>query len=209
MVVDGVRVEEPGLKVDPESADVRVDGASVKPAVNVYFAVHKPQGYVCSNADDERRKRVIDLLPAVAGRVYTVGRLDADSSGLILVTNDGPFADRVMHPRYEVAKTYDVVVKGRASDMALDRVRSGVRIGSETTGTAGVEVIEETPERTRLVVTLREGKNREVRRMLARVGLPVLALVRTHIGAVGLGNLGVGKVRSLSSSEVEALLGSD
>jgi len=206
VAVNGVVMREPGGKLDPDSDTVMVDGVEVRPAATVHLAFNKPIGVVCSNADGERRRRVIDLLPELTGRVYTVGRLDSDSRGLIFVTNDGDFAQRVAHPRHQIDKTYEVVVKGRAAAESLERLRGGVPIGDGQTARAEARALEATSERTRLEITLREGMNREVRRMLARVGLPVIELVRTRIGSVVLGNLREGCSRNLSAEEVRTLI---
>ena len=204
--VDGDAVPESGVKVVPGRSVVTVDGRPVSLQVAVHFAFNKPKGVVCTNADDERRRRVIDCLPPGAGRLYPVGRLDADSTGLILVTNDGGFAEKVAHPRHGVEKIYEVLVKGRPTAEALERLREGVRIGDMDTAVCRVGARPLGDARTVLTLTLAEGKNREIRRMCARVGFPVLELRRVRIGTVALGDLDVGAHRSLEQREIDDLL---
>lgn len=204
--VDGDAVPESGVKVDPATSVVTVDGRRVHLQTAVHLAFHKPKGVVCTNADGESRRRVMDCLPRSAGRLYPVGRLDADSTGLILVTNDGDFAQRVAHPRHGIEKIYEVFVKGRPTPDALDRLREGVRIGDTETAGCRVDARPLADGRTVLTLTLGEGKNREIRRMCARVGYPVLELRRVRIGTVELGGLAVGAHRTLGEREIDDLL---
>lgn len=206
VTVNGEAVTELGTRVDPRTDDVCVDGMRVRPEKPVYVLFNKPKGVVCTNARNEHRKRVVDFLPEVRGRVYTVGRLDADSAGLILLTNDGEFAQRVAHPRYELAKTYSVVLRGRIEDDVLQKARGGVWLSEGRTSGARILVQRRTRDRTYLKVSLREGRNREIRRTFARLGFPVLSLKRVRIGQLTLHGLGSGRYRFLQRAEVEDLL---
>lgn len=207
VAVNGKVVRELGLRIDPDSDDVRVDGVKIEPERPVYVLFNKPKGVICTNASKEHRRRVIDFLPHVRGRVYTVGRLDADSEGLILLTNDGDFALKMMHPRYGVPKTYSVVVKGALGKDDLEKARGGVWLSEGKTGNFLLHVDHRDRDKTYLKVTIREGKNREVRRVFAKIGFPVQSLKRIRIGRLTLHGLSQGESRFLNRPEVEELLG--
>lgn len=207
--VDGELVTELGTKVDPYKQVVEIDGVHLKPerTERRYYVLHKPAGVVCTNERRETRPRAIDLVTDPnKGRIYTVGRLDEDSTGLIVLTSDGEFAERVAHPRYGVAKTYLVKVAGKMLDEEIQRVREGVHLAEGRTAGARVVVLKRSPQQTSLELTIREGKNREVRRMLARVGAKVRSLQRIRIGPLSIRGLREGRWRLLSREEVEALL---
>ncbi len=207
--VDDEIVTELGLKVDPAKQRVEVDGVVLRPERTRlrYYLLHKPRGVVCTNERREARARAIDLITDPdKGRIYTVGRLDEDSQGLILLTNDGEFANRVAHPRYGVNKTYSVKLRGRVDPESVDKVRKGVWLAEGRTAPAFVKVLKRTNEWSLLTVTLNEGKNREVRRVFAAVGFNVLQLRRTHIGALSDRSLKEGKWRPLLREEVRELL---
>jgi 23S rRNA pseudouridine2605 synthase len=178
--VDGQTVTELGLKVDPARQKIIVDGEPLRRPRLVYFLVNKPEGVLSTNYDPGGRPRVLDLLPEVSGHLFTVGRLDQSSEGLILVTNDGELANRLTHPRYGVPKTYQALVAGEF-----------------TPGEAAVLTL--------LEIVLSEGRNREIRRLLARVGHKVLKLKRVAIASVRLGELNPGEFRRLRTDELEAL----
>jgi pseudouridine synthase len=208
VAVNGQVVTTLGVQVDPAHDRVAVDGRPVQPvATHLYLALNKPVGVVSTTADPWGRSTVLDLVPSI-GRPYPVGRLDADSEGLILLTDDGELANIVMHPRYGCEKEYRVLVRGELSEHLLRQLRDGVTLtdGTTTTAPARVEVAESVgPERRWLDITLREGRKRQVRRMLGVVGLPVERLQRVRIGPVLLGSLPLGASRPLSRSEVAAL----
>jgi 23S rRNA pseudouridine2605 synthase len=206
VTVNGEVVTELGTRVDPQKDDVRVDDQRLKQEPPVYILVNKPKGVVCTNARQEQRPRVVDHLPNVRGRVYTVGRLDAESEGLILVTNDGDFAQRIAHPRYELAKTYAVLIRGKIDDSELQKARGGVWLAEGKTSGARILVERRGRDRTYLKVSLKEGRNREIRRIFARLGFPVLSLKRVRIGQLTLHGLGAGRYRFLRPEEVEALV---
>jgi 23S rRNA pseudouridine2605 synthase len=203
--VNGQLVTELGVRVDPQQDDVRFDGNRVQPERSTYVLFNKPAGVVCTNARHEQKKRVIDFLPTVKGRLFTVGRLDLDSEGLILLTNDGAFALEMTHPRYGVPKLYSVVLRGRIEQRDIDKARGGVWLAEGPTTGMQVRVHRSGKDRTFLKVTLREGKNREIRRVFAKLGYPVLELKRIRIGELNLHGLSAGEWRFLQRHEVDEL----
>ncbi len=206
VTVNGEAVTELGLRIDPVADDVRFDDRRVQQEKPVYVLFNKPGGVVCTNARHEQKKRVIDLLPEVRGRIYTVGRLDLDSEGLILLTNDGDFALKMTHPRYGVPKTYSVIVRGRVGDEELEKARGGVWLSEGRTGGMRLRIIKQGRDTTFLKVVLREGKNREIRRVFAKLGFPVLELKRVRIGELTLHGLRSGAYRFLGRAEIDGLL---
>ncbi len=193
-----------GVGDDVESGDsVTVDGALVTPkTAHEYYLMNKPKGYVCTVRDDKGRKTVMDLLPAGVGRVYPVGRLDYDTEGMLILTDDGDLSFRLTHPLNEIAKTYLVKVEGTMDESKLARLRSGVELDGKSTGKSRVKVIETNKRFTKLHVTITEGRNRQVRRMFESVGKTVVFLKRIRIGEMGMGSLERGKVRKLSQEEI-------
>jgi len=206
VAVNGEVDRELGRRVDPARDTVEVDGERVQVERPVYLLVNKPAGVVCTNAPHEKHTRLIDLLPHVRGRVFTVGRLDLDAEGLILVTNDGAFAQAMTHPRYGIPKTYAVLVRGRVSDEVVEKARGGVWLAEGRTGRAKIVVERLGRDRSYLKVTVRESKHHELRRVFAKLGHPVLALKRVRIGSLTLHRLGRGESRFLGEHEVAALL---
>ena len=203
--VDRKVVTQLGTRVDPAAQDIRVDGESLSLGRRVYYAVNKPKGVVTTNRDPGRRPRVIDLVPNHDIRLFAIGRLDLNSEGLILVTNDGELANRLTHPRYGVEKVYLAQVAGRPTPEVLDKLRRGVHLAEGVARVEEVRIESHQKESTWLEITLREGMNREIRRLLARVGHKVLRLVRVSVGPVRLGKLPPGSVRPLTYEEVQAL----
>ena len=191
--------------------DIRVDGRRVRLGASPrYILLFKPRGYVTTRHDPEGRPTVLDLLDRRVGYVYPVGRLDYDSEGLLLLTSDGDLAERLMHPRHEVPKVYEAIVAGTPDPEALDKLRAGVFIDGQRTAPADVTseaTVRGTRPTTRLTITLREGRNRQVRKMCQVVGLPVRDLRRVRIGSLGIGQLRPGEYRDLSPSEVRMLQG--
>ena len=209
VLVDGNPVTELGTKVDPETAVVEVDGQVFKPGSGRrrYYLLNKPKGVICTNDRREAKKRAIDLVTdPEAGRIYTVGRLDEESTGLILLTNDGEFTHLIAHPRHEVPKTYLVKVRGRVDGESLVKLRKGVHLAEGRTGPVKARVYKRSNNFSTLSVTLGEGKNREVRRIFARVGFNVISLRRTRIGNLGDRRLKEGQWRPLLRREVEDLI---
>jgi 23S rRNA pseudouridine2605 synthase len=203
--VDRQVVTELGTRVDPLRQEIRLDGEVLRRPQRLYFAVNKPVGVVTTNFDPAHRQRVIDLVPTDE-RVFAVGRLDRSSEGLILVTNDGEFANRITHPRYGVEKTYLVRVAGAPDQRQLARLKKGVHLAEGYARAQSIVVKRKHGQSTDLVIVLNEGRNREIRRILARVGHKALALKRVAVGPIKLGDLPVGAWRRLMPAEVEALL---
>jgi 23S rRNA pseudouridine2605 synthase len=206
--VNGETVREMGVKADPTVDDIRVDGRRVKSAERPrYILLNKPKGYVTTRSDPQRRPTVIDLVSGVREYVYPVGRLDYDSEGLLLLTNDGDLAAKLTHPRHGVERTYEARVAGMPDREALDRLRRGIPLDGHRTLPADVVLVN---ERRRdgnglLRITIREGRNRQVRRMCEAVGHPVQTLRRIRIGPLADSRLGVGQWRDLTLGEVEKL----
>jgi 23S rRNA pseudouridine2605 synthase len=203
--VDGQAVRELGTKVDPDTQRVCVDGQPIHEERLVYWLVHKPRGYVCTNYDPARRPRAIDLVPHVDQRVYTVGRLDEESEGLLLLTNDGDLAHRLMHPRFGIEKTYLVQVAGHPDRDDLQKLLKGVYLSDGHVRARRVKRLKNQGESCWIQVVLSEGKNREIRRMLARLGHKVMRLRRIAIGPVLLGHLVSGRNRRLTGAELVRL----
>ncbi|WP_026912486.1 pseudouridine synthase [Patulibacter minatonensis] len=202
VTVDGRIVADPARDVTADD-DVRVDGRSVAPAADtVVFALNKPAGVVSTAKDTHRRETVVDLVPAGGRRLYPVGRLDAETTGLILLTDDGDLADLLTHPRYEVEKVYIAEVSGGpVGGETVEALRSGVQLDDGPTLPAGVELLN--PQLLR--ITLREGRKRQVRRMCEAVDHPVLSLRRVKLGPLDVGRLKPGEWRALEATEVDAL----
>lgn len=205
VVVDGQVVTELGTRVDPSQQAISVDGETLPQPKRVYFAVNKPAGVVSTARDPAGRPRVIDLLPPGLGRVFNVGRLDLASEGLILVTNDGPLANKLTHPRHGVEKTYEVQVQGHPDSQVLSQLRKGFHLAEGFARAVNVKIKSKRKNGTVLEMVLDEGRNREIRRMLARVGHKVQRLTRVAVGPVRLGELPRGAVRRLKPEEVKKL----
>ena len=206
--VNGRVVQALPVFVKPGADRVEVDGVAVRPpktAEPVYVLLNKPKGVVCTNKDPAGRPRAIDLVPDVPTRVFPVGRLDADSTGIILLTNDGDLANRMTHPRYGLTKTYVVEVDGAVAGDDIEKLKKGVYLDGKRTGGAAVKVLRRHATRTLLEVKLKEGRNREIRRMLARLNHKVRALRRTAIGPVTDRGIKTGNHRPLTPKEVAAL----
>ncbi len=207
--VDGRVVSELGTRVDPETAEIRVDGARVVVDDSmVYLAVNKPLGVHSTMSDDRGRPCIGDLVEhRVRGnkKLFHVGRLDADTEGLLLLTNDGDLAHRLMHPSFEVPKTYLATVAGSVPRGLGKTLRAGIDLDDGPVKVDDFAVVDAVPGKTLLRVTLHEGRKRIVRRLLAAVGFPVQALVRTDIGSVALGEQRPGSIRKLTRKEVGEL----
>ena len=193
-----------GTKVDLQRQSLQVDGESVLHQARTYHLVNKPRGVVSTHLDPARRPRVIDLVPGQQ-RMFTVGRLDMASEGLILVTNDGNLANQLAHPRYGVEKTYEVEVAGNPDRATLDRLRRGVHLAEAFVKLASLKVRRRRKSTTVLEFVLNEGRNREIRRMMARMGHKVLRLRRIALGPLKLGDLQPGSSRPLKSGEIRTL----
>jgi 23S rRNA pseudouridine2605 synthase len=203
VLVDGERVTDPARDVTDRSV-VTVDGRQVRPEAHEAYALNKPVGVVSTAQDPQRRRKVVDLVPSAA-RLYPVGRLDADTSGLILLTNDGELANQLTHPSFEVEKAYRARVIGQVSQRDLERLRTGVELEDGPTAPAEARIIERGPRSTVLELVIHEGRKRQVRRMCEAVGHPVNALERVRFGPLELGDLAPGQWRALGAAELEAL----
>jgi len=195
-----------GDRVDPQVDAVAVDGVTVNLDPNVrYYALHKPPGVVTTMHDPQGRPDIRGFLPEDGPRVFPVGRLDRDSEGLLLLTNDGELGNRLLHPRYGVEKEYLAEVDGAPTDRLVSRIRRGVKLEDGLAKPTAVRVVAANGPRGALRLTMTEGRKREVRRLLAEVGLPVTRLVRLRIGPVKLGNLPPGELRELTPEEIRSL----
>ena len=203
--IDDQTVTVLGTRVFPDKQKIRVDGELLPKTRPTYLAINKPKGYLCTHRDQQGRRRVIDLVPEQYGRLFPVGRLDQNSEGLLILTNDGALAERLTHPRFEVPKKYRVQVAGLIDPDIVEQLQKGIHIAE------GVVQADEVVIRSRyklssiLEITLKEGKNREIRRMLARVGHKVMQLERVAVGPIKLGKLLPGEFRRLSNQEVAML----
>ena len=206
--VNGKTVFELGTKADPAHDDIRVDGRRIRSAERLrYLLLNKPRGYVTTRSDEKRRKTVMDLLDGVREYVYPVGRLDYDSEGLLLLTNDGELAARLTHPRHQVERTYEARVAGMPDERALEKLRTGVPLDGKRTLPADVLVVNRDRRDADgvLLITIREGRNRQIRRMCEAVGHPVQRLKRTTFGPIADRKLPVGAWRDLTADEIRKL----
>lgn len=203
--VNGVKVTELGFKVNAGDT-VKLDGKEVKQEEKkVYILLNKPVGYITTAKDQFSRKTVLDLVEGVKERIYPVGRLDYDTSGLLLLTNDGDLAYKLTHPGREADKVYQAKIKGALNDKEIQAFKTGIRIDDYTTSPAKIKVLERTGTDSLVEVTIHEGKNRQVRKMFEAVGHVVLKLRRIAIGPVKLGSLEEGGWRHLTPDEVKSL----
>lgn len=202
--VNGQVITELGFKADPDQDRIEVEGKLVSLPQLVTVLLYKPRGVVTSCDDPQGRRTVMDLVPPSPG-LHPIGRLDRDSEGLLLLTNDGSLTALLTHPRHEVGKTYRAWVQGLPSPQALKQLRDGIQLEDGMTQPAEVREVKLEPERTLLEITIHEGRNRQVRRMCEAVGHPVFRLKRIRLGALGLGELRPGEHRLLTSDEIEQL----
>ena len=196
-----------GVEIDPTKDEVVFDGKKLsKRKQFLYYKMNKPKGYVTTVKDDKGRKTVMDLLPPINDRIFPVGRLDYDTEGLLIFTNDGDLADRLMRPANEIPKTYLAKIEGEIGDLALSRLRAGVYIDGVKTGRSNVKIVDKTKDHTKLSVTITEGRNRQIRKMFESVGKEVVFLKRIKIGDLTLSGLDRGQVRKLTQEEIYYLL---
>jgi pseudouridine synthase len=213
VAVNGTTVRDMGVKADPRVDDIRVDGRRIgQPERPRYILLYKPTGVVTTRADPQQRTTVVDLLRGVREYVYPIGRLDYDSEGLLLLTNDGELAARLIHPRHGIERTYEARVAGIPDERALERLRKGVPLDGRRTSPAEVVIVARAARHridTLLRLTIREGRNRQVRRMCEAVGHPVRALKRVRIGPITDSTLKPGRWRDLTEREIQALIASE
>ncbi len=202
--IDGV-VATLGARIDPTRSEIKVDGQKIKRVKPVYIALFKPKGFLCTDRDQQGRQRAIDLVPDTFGRLFLVGRLDQDSEGLILLTNDGTLSERLTHPKYGVPKVYRVQAAGEVAPETVAKLKAGEYFAEGFAKVANAVIKGQYKQTTVLDITLTEGMNREVRRLLARMGHKVMSLIRTAVGPVKLGKLAPGEWRLLTQQEVDRL----
>ncbi len=190
--------------VDPQIDVITVHGKKIHAEQKVYFLLNKPKGVICTNYDPQDRRKAIDLVPS-GQRIFCVGRLDTDTTGLIVLTNDSLLTNKLTHPRYEVPKTYVVRIEGYIDDAAVEKLRKGIWFAEGRTAGGSVRVLGRGRQESLIEITIRQGLNRQIRRMLAKVDLPVKSLKRTQIGTITDRGLGVGKFRPLTNAEVQYL----
>jgi 23S rRNA pseudouridine2605 synthase len=196
-----------GMKADPARDHIKVDGKLlVTPEKKVYFIFNKPRGVVTSLSDPEGRPTVNDFLRRIKERVFPVGRLDYDSEGMLILTNDGDFAHAILHPSKKIPKTYLVKVKGVLQEEDLERLRKGIRLERSVTAPAKVKRLRKTEQNSWIEMTIHEGKKRQIRRMLERVGHPVMRLMRIRIDGLEMGDLKPGMLRHISPEEMKTII---
>ncbi len=205
--VNGQLVRQLGSKVDPDRDHVRVDGQPVRVKRKLYVALNKPRGCVCSRKDELKRPTIYELLPKEWTNVYSVGRLDYNTEGLIFLTNDGEFALHLTHPRYEVRKKYLATIEGPVEFVTLEKFMNGIFHDGEKLKAERACIVSTNRSRSVVELDLKEGKNREVRRLFESQGITVKNLQRVQIGKIKLGELKSGKWRTLTEPEIKSLLG--
>lgn len=207
VTVNGKTVTELGVKVGPKDI-IEVDGIKVEREEPVYFLLYKPRGVITTVSDDKKRKTVMDFFPNVDQRIYPVGRLDYDTSGILIMTNDGDFTNLLTHPKYKIEKTYIAKVKGIPSKEALRQLQKGVRLEDGMTQPAKVKFLSGDKKKNTAIIelTIHEGRNRQVRRMFEHIGHPVLKLKRERFAFLTLDGLNAGEWRPLTPHEVKQLI---
>jgi 23S rRNA pseudouridine2605 synthase len=204
--VNGQVVRELGTKIQPGRDRVAVEGKNIRARRKLYVALNKPPGYLCTRRDPERRRTLGELLPEEWSHLYSVGRLDRDSEGLIFLTNDGDFALRLTHPRYGTRKTYCVTVEGRVEPPMIEKLTAGITREGQTLKAEKARLVSANNTQSVLELELAEGKYREIRRLCETLGLRIARLQRTRIGPIRLGELRPGRWRTLTETEIESLL---
>jgi 23S rRNA pseudouridine2605 synthase len=206
VAVNGRQTKELGTKIDPATDEVTLDGNPIQPKRKLYLALNKPKGYICSRLDPLERRGIADLLPKEWHNLYSVGRLDYDTEGLIFLTNDGQFALQLTHPRYGVSKKYLATVEGKFNPEILSRMVQGITHEGQRLKAERARLLKSSHSQTLIELVLTEGKNREVRRLFESQGLVVAQLKRVQIGPIKLGELPSGRWRTLTESEIKSLL---
>ncbi len=204
MTVNGEVINSLPAFADPAVDDIRIDGRRIRAEEKIYFLVNKPKNVICTSHDPQGRPKAVDLAPCKE-RVYCVGRLDADTTGLILLTNDAELTNRLTHPRYELPKRYEVVVRGRMEGEDIEKLKKGVWLAEGKTESAAIRVLRRTNLETTLEISIRQGLNRQLRRSFARLGYKVKGLKRTSIGDIELKGIPLGQCKKLSSAQLAFL----
>jgi pseudouridine synthase len=203
--INGRTVRKQGIKIDPDKDKVSFDGVIINPEEKLYLIINKPKGYVTTSFDPQKRPTVLDLIPDIEARVYPVGRLDYNSEGLLILTNDGDFSFRLIHPKYKVGKIYIVKLYGGFSPKKLEKLRTGVMLSDGLTAPCRVKLVRAKGKETILEMEIYEGKKRQIRRMCTSLGYRVVELRRVQIGTLKLGGLKSGAYRYLGPNEVGKL----
>lgn len=205
VMVNGIKITELGTKVDPDKDIVTVDNKKITEVKTfIYIKLYKPEGYVTTVKDQFDRKTVLDLID-IKERIYPIGRLDYNTSGLLLLTNDGELANKLMHPKYHIYKTYVAEIEGQISDISIHRLKDGVEIDDYKTAPAKVKLLKYNYNKSLVQVSIYEGKNRQVRKMFDVIGHNVKSLKRISFGEINLGELKIGSWRNLSIEEIQFL----
>ncbi len=202
--VNGKLVDSLPAFINPESDTVKVHGKIIRHTAKVYYLLNKPKGVLCTNKDQFGRKTAIELIPTKQ-RLFCVGRLDADTTGAIIITNDTELANRLTHPKFGLQKTYLVAVKGKITAEAVEKIKKGVWLAEKKTSRAQLKVIKTGSAESLLEITIKEGLNRQIRRMFAKVGFKVKSLKRTAIGNINIKGIGVGKYKALTAGQIKYL----
>ena len=205
--VDGQVVSEPGTLIDPDTQELRFDFEVLSMPTKLYFLLHKPSGVICSQRIEKNMPRAVDFAPKQVGnqRLFTIGRLDVESEGALILTNDGELCHLVTHPRFQIEKTYLVEINGVPDHETIERMRKGVWLAEGRTAPLNIRIVSRQRSHTILQMKLNEGMKREIRRVCARFGHEVRRLVRTSIGPIELGALELGDARPLTKQEIESL----
>lgn len=202
--VNGTIIDELPAFADAETDKILVNNKRIRVAGKVYYLLNKPKGTICTNSDPEGRKIAIDIIKA-KHRIFCVGRLDIDTSGLIILTNDSELTNKLTHPKYELPKTYVAEIKGPVTGEAVEKLKKGVWLAGGKTGRSSVKILKRGHNVSSLEITIRQGLNRQIRRMLAKVGFSVKSLRRIKIGKLNARGIGIGKFRQLTKAEVTYL----
>ena len=210
LILDGsVRVNKQLVDTLPAFADdeidlITVNGRKIRAENKVYFLLHKPKGIICTNSDPLGRKKAIDIVRTTQ-RIFCVGRLDADSTGAIILTNDSGLTNKLTHPSYELPKTYQIKIKGQVETKSVEKLKKGIWLSEGKTQRSSVKILKKGPRESIIELKIRQGMNRQIRRMLAKVYLPVKSLKRVAIGKINLKGIGPGNYRKLKPNEIEYL----
>ncbi|HWY80088.1 MAG TPA: pseudouridine synthase [Candidatus Sulfotelmatobacter sp.] len=204
VTVNGVQVKESGTRIDPAKDDIRIKGSVVKPPKLIYYLINKPKGIITTTDDEYGRKNITSLVPFV-GKIYPVGRLDKDTTGLLILTNDGELTNLLIHPKYHVDKTYRLTIEGIPTSAQVHALRNGVLLEDGITAPAIVHILKSTNTISVLDIIIHEGKNRQIRRMCEAVGIRLLELQRIKFGSLILDKLSIGNYRHLTNEEIMKL----
>ncbi|MGO5074410.1 pseudouridine synthase [Clostridium sporogenes] len=204
--VNGIKIKELGTKIISGKDIIKVDGNIIKPEENkIYILLNKPKGYVCTAKDEKGRKTILDLVK-VKERIYPIGRLDMETSGIIILTNDGEIYNKIIHPKFEKIKTYNAKVKGTIKKDHIELFKKGIDIGDYITAPAALEIFKTNKDTSEIIIKIHEGKNRQVRRMCKSIGHPVIDLDRISIGNISKGDLKLGEWRYLTKKEIDYII---